>query len=290
MAIIEKVRSLPIWKNLQSVEALHGGVSNASFKVVDANGQYVVRVGDDYPFHQVERQRELIASVAAHRIGLSPEVVHAERGVMVLRFIEGRTYVEADVRQNLERCVELVKQCHSGMKREITGQGAIFWVFQILRDYGATLIAAKHRNAGDVADWMKLVDQLEEAQVPQNIVFGHHDLLPTNFIDDGKKLWLIDWEYAAFGTPMFDLANLASNNSFDDAFDLQMLEIYFDSVDGGLLRSFAAMKAASALREAMWAMVSELHLNAPGVNYVDYAATYLRRFHALYSSYVERFS
>jgi aminoglycoside phosphotransferase (APT) family kinase protein len=55
------------------------------------------------------------------------------------------------------------------------------------------------------------VDALEAAQAPLPMVFGHHDLLPGNFIDDGKRLWLIDWEYAGFGTAMFDLANLATN-------------------------------------------------------------------------------
>ena len=59
--------------------------------------------------------------------------------------------------------------------------------------------------------------RLEQAQVPLPIVFGHHDLLPGNFIDDGKRLWLIDWEYGGFGTAMFDLANLSSNGGFERA-------------------------------------------------------------------------
>ena len=53
--------------------------------------------------------------------------------------------------------------------------------------------------------------------MPLPIVFGHHDVLPTNFMDDGQRLWLIDWEYGAFGTAMFDLASIAANNSFDAA-------------------------------------------------------------------------
>ena len=57
---------------------------------------------------------------------------------------------------------------------------------------------------------------LEQAQVPLPIVFGHHDLLPGNLIDDGTRLWLIDWEYGGFGTAMFDLANLSSNGGFDE--------------------------------------------------------------------------
>ena len=61
----QRVRSLPIWKELKEVTPLKGGVSNASFTVTDASGRYVARVGEDYPCHQVSREREAIASRAA---------------------------------------------------------------------------------------------------------------------------------------------------------------------------------------------------------------------------------
>ena len=109
-------------------------------------------------------------------------------------------------------------------------------------------------------------------------------------MDDGKRLWLIDWEYGAFGTAMFDLSNIASNNSFTEPGEMQLLESYFGRrPDAALLCAFYAMKAASALREAMWGMVSELHLNAPGVDYIAYAAEYLGRFDRVYKDYTDKF-
>ena len=89
----------------------------------------------------------------------------------------------------------------------------------MLRDYAAALTSAGHRNRPLIAGWMRAAERLEAAQVPLPIVFGHHDLLPTNFLDDGRRLWLIDWEYGAFGTAMFDLANIAANASFGRAED-----------------------------------------------------------------------
>ena len=50
---------------------------------------------------------------------------------------------------------------------------------------------------------------------------------PISWTTD-KRLWLIDWEYGAFGTAMFDLANIASNNSFDEAGERVILETYFE--------------------------------------------------------------
>jgi thiamine kinase-like enzyme len=276
---------------LESNRAAERRCEQRRFVVEDANGKAVARVGHDYPFHQVDRGREIMASRAAARVGLSPDVLYAAEGVSVIRHINGRTYCEVDVRQNWRACLELVRRCHGEMNREVTGQGAIFWVFQILRDYASQLVSAQHRFANEVPQWMGIVDKLEAAQVPLPIVFGHHDLLPGNFIDDGTRLWLIDWEYGAFGTAMFDLANLAANNSFDVELEREMLEHYFGGAPGAdLRRAFAAMKAASALREALWGMISEIHLKAPGVDYAAYAAEYLGRFKSNYSNYKANFS
>ena len=59
------------------------------------------------------------------------------------------------------------------------------------------------------------------------LVFGHNDLLPANLIDDGSRLWLIDWDYAGFNSPLFDLANLASNNQLAEEQEAWLLEAYY---------------------------------------------------------------
>ena len=290
MSAEARVRGLPFWKGKIDLVPLKGGVSNASFTVRDGTGKYVARVGEDYPFHHVFREAEVIASQAAFEAGLSPEVVYTEPGIMVVRFIEARTYAEADVRANANACLDIVKKCHLEMGKRISGRANFFWVFHVLRDYAHTIKAAKHRHAADIPRWMAEVERLEKAQVPLPIIFGHHDLLPTNFMDDGKRLWLIDWEYGGFGTAMFDLANIASNNQFTEKAEREMLENYFEHApDEALLRSFYAMKTASALREAVWGMVSEIHLNAPGVDYVAYAKEYLTRYERMLADYNSKF-
>ena len=284
------LRSLPIWHGLLAITPLKGGVSNASFVVEDRAGKYVARIGLDYPFHQVSRAREAEAARAAHAIGLSPKLIYAADGVMVVPFITARTFGEADVRENWQRCLEMIMRCHRDMARHIRGQGAIFWVFQILRDYAQTLRAGQHRAIPELSKWLAIVDELEKAQVALPVIFGHHDLLAANFMDDCTKLWLIDWEYGAFGTAMFDLANIAAANSFSPDIEVQMLAAYFGGTpDLAKTRAYFAMKVAAALREAMWGMVSELHLSAPGVDYVAYAAEYVSRFEAIHARYLKDF-
>jgi thiamine kinase-like enzyme len=109
-------------------------------------------------------------------------------------------------------------------------------------------------------------------------VFGHNDLLAANFIDDGARLWLIDWDYAGFNSPLFDLANLASNNAFTSELDERLLGAYFGAaVDAACRRGFAAMKCASLLREALWGCVSLAHSRID-FDYAGYARDYLQRF------------
>jgi thiamine kinase-like enzyme len=272
-----KLARLACWRGPVTLAPLKGGLTNLSFVADDGREKFVVRCGADIPVHHVFRDRERAASIAAFEAGLSPEVVHSEPGIMVLRFIDGRTFREADLAANIGRIVPLLKTCHADVGRRVRGPANAFWVFHVIRDY-VRLIDADLKYLG-------LADELEDAQVPIPVVFGHHDLLPGNFMEGGGKLWLIDWEYGAFGTAMFDLANLSSNGGFGGGEDATLLDAYFEGkVSADLRRAFVAMKAASALREALWAMVSDVHLKTPGVDYTAHAREYFGRLDRLLSS------
>ena len=271
---LDKVARLACWRGPVELSQLKGGLTNISFVASCCGEKFVVRCGVDIPVHHVFRDRERATSLAAFEAGLSPEIIHVEPGIMVLRFIDGRTLSEHDLRANIGRIVPIVRDCHARVGRQLRGPANAFWVFHVIRDYVAVLDADRR--------YLDVADRLERAQVPLPIVFGHHDLLPGNFIDDGRKIWLIDWEYGGFGTAMFDIANLSSNGGFSKAEDAALLDAYFEgTVDDGLRRAFDAMKAASALREALWAMVSDVHLKTPGVDYKAHARDYLARFERL---------
>jgi thiamine kinase-like enzyme len=246
-----------------------------------------VRVGDDILVHGVVRANELAASRAAHQAGLSPAVLHAEPGILVLEFIEGRTLTPEDVRNpaNLERLIDMVRRCHRDIPNYLRGPGAMFWVFHVVRDYAHTLDEGGSLYAPLLSDLLARAARLEEAVGPIEVVFGHNDLLAANFIDDGKRLWLVDWEYAGFNSPLFDLGGLASNSELNPAQAEQALSLYFGKpVDDALRRRAAAMTAASLLRETMWSMVSEIY-STVDFDYGAYTAENLRRFEAAYAAF-----
>ncbi|MEK1891311.1 MAG: phosphotransferase family protein [Phyllobacterium sp.] len=276
--IARRIAALPIWQGDITIALLKGGISNESYVVEDGCRKYVVRFGKDYPFHHVFRDREAMTARAAHHAGFAPEVFHAGDGVMVTAFLGARTYEAADIRANIPRIADLIRGFHARMPEHILGPGFMFWVFHVIRDYARTLAAGKSRMVRHLAGYLAIADEMEAAQKPLPIIFSHNDLLPANILDDGERLWLIDFEYAGFSTAMFDLAGLASNAGFDPNESEALLEAYFRTTpDMTLTRAHAAMQCASLLREAMWSMVSELYLNAPGVDYLAYTTENLQR-------------
>ena len=286
--IESRISALPIWSGPVALAPLSGGISNLFFTATDRSVNYVVRITRDFPFHHVYRDREVMSARAAHAAGFAPEVVHAEPGLMVSRFIDGRVLSSSDVRQSIPRIAEFLTRFHQEMLAGLSGAGFMFWVFHVNRDYVRQL--AKRSNDARFPRWLGINDELEAVQLPLPIRFGHHDLLPANLIDDGTRLWLIDYEYAGFGTAMFDLANLSSNNGLSAGESAQLLAAYFgEPASEELLRSHAAMEAASLLREALWSLVSVGHLDRPGVDYAAYADENFVKLDTALDTYHSRF-
>lgn len=283
----DRVRALPCWTGPVEISPLAGGMTNRNYCVTDVSGRrFVVRIGRDVAEHGVLRFNERAAARAAHAAGASPEVVFSGDGVLVSRFIEGRTLTPEDVRdpRNLKRIADLVRRCHHDIPRHLEqGPAILFWVFHVIRHY-LRLLRERDPSPFDVElDALAAKnEQLEKALGPVTIVFGHNDLLAANLIDDGTRLWLIDWDYAGFNTPLFDLANLASNNELTPALEDTLLQCYFNGrVDADLRRGFAALKCASLLRESLWGAVSRF-TSTIDFDYTGYAREHLARFDRLW--------
>lgn len=281
----DRIKSLSIWQGSVDISPLDGGITNRNFLVQDGGRKCVVRIGSDIPVHQIMRFNELAASQAAHAAGVSPAVIHHEAGLLVIDFIEGRTLTAADFVQDtlLDQAVALLGRAHRDIPKHLRGPALMFWVFHVIRDYVATLQASNSPHATKLADLLAQSAILEAAVGPIDLVFGHNDLLPANFLHDGNRLWLIDWDYAGFNSPLFDLGGLAANNALTLAQEARMWDQYFDlPATPNQWRSYLAMKAASALRETLWSMVSETH-STLAFDYAAYTsanlATYIAAYH-----------
>lgn len=286
--IQERLGRLPCFEGELLCEPLSGGMTNRNFLVRDRGGRYVVRLGEDIRVHGVLRSMELEASRAAYLAGVSPEVIYSEPGVLVLSYIEGQTLSPELVRdeRRLGDIVDLLRRSHSEIPRYLRGPALIFWVFHVIRDYAAGLMASKSGWVPLLSGLLEEAAVLEKAVGPISIVFGHNDLLAANFIDDGRRLWLIDWDYGGFNSPLFDLGGLCSNNELSVEAERFVLERYRGkALDGEFLRSYQAMKCASLMREALWSMVSEIH-SALAFDFEAYTRMNLERYRRAFGEFL----
>ena len=278
------IQSIPIWKNNIEIKTIDGGLTNQNFLVQENSNKFVVRLGDDIPEHLVSRSNELIASKAASEANIGPKVIYSDKGILVLEYIESTTLTAKDVRDKIDLIIPVLKKIHLEIPKNIFGQSLIFWVFHVIRNYEKFLKDNKSSYTNLLPDLLFQSAKLEKNSSPYEIVFGHNDLLPGNFLDDGSRLWIIDWEYAGFNTPLFDLGGLASNCDFSQKEEIHLLENYFDKkIDDKLLLQYHSLKCASLLRETMWSMVAEL-ISKIDFDYKNYTQENLSKFNQSYKN------
>ncbi len=272
------IKELPIWSGEIKIEKLSGGLTNENFLVSDNSQKVVVRLGEDILEHQILRSNEIISSKAAYKAGVGPEVIFNKKGVLVIKYIKSKTMSAQDVKNNIDKIIPIIKKVHHEIPKKLFGPGMIFWVFHVVRNYANFLKNNKSHYTKILNKLLNCNNSLEIISSPHEIVYGHNDLLPANFLDDGKKIYLIDWEYSGFNSPLFDLGGIASNNEFSKEEELYLIEQYFDKkINTNLIKRYKAMKSASLLRETMWSMVSEI-TSKIDFNYAKYTEENLKKF------------
>lgn len=284
---IDTARALSCWTAPTRVAPLEGGITNHNIRVTDGGRDYVVRLGDDIPEHGVMRWHELSLSRAAAAAGLSPAVHHHEPGVLVLDYVPSAALTEEDLHDpdTLMAATDLIAQVHRQMPGHLRGPILSFWVFHILRDYAGGLRDRGSRHVPALPDLLDQAALLERAVGKVKLVLGHNDLLPANLLRAPDRLWIIDWEYGGFNSPLFDLGGLASNcGLIRDAEEIMLTRYCGMPPSDDLWRSYDAMKCASLLRETMWSMMSEL-TSTLDFDYAEYTDKNLDRFAAAFASF-----
>jgi thiamine kinase-like enzyme len=264
------------------IEPLEGGLTNRNY-LVHADGQaYVVRVaGADTALLGIDRDREAACARAAAVAGVGPEVVAylCEPAMLVTRFAPGALLTDASLRnsQTLQRVVQALRRCHDC---PTPAEAADFSPFATTRRYHAL---ANERGVPASAELVRAFESLtrleRDAQAAEPPCLCHNDLLPANLIDDGRRVWIIDWEFAGRGDRFFDLGNLAVNGGFDEEQEHELLAAYFGEVRHEHLHRLKLMRLASDLREATWGYLQSAisNLHEPQY-YLDYGDRHLARF------------
>jgi thiamine kinase-like enzyme len=248
-----------------SIEPLGGGITNRNFRVEAAGQQFVLRIGGrDTELLGIDRTAEHAASRVAAELGLGPEVVAfiEPEGYLVTRYVDGEVG-----KVDLDRVGAALRRLHDG-----PALPASFDSFRVVEAYRATAhergiaVPSAYTRARDIAD------RIERRRSGTPFRPCHNDLLSANFIDDGTRLWLVDWEYAGMGDPFFDLGNFAVNNDLAEEGENALLAAYgSDDADALVL-----MRFMSDFREAMWGIV-QLAISELDFDFGAYAAEHFER-------------
>jgi thiamine kinase-like enzyme len=260
---------------------LSGGITNRNF-LVDVAGttdRYVVRLaGNDTHLLGISREVEHAATVAAAGVGVGPEVTAFLRseGYLVTRFIEGRPVDDEAVHrpETLRRVADSIRRIHGGPP--IPG---LFVPLRIVEAYRALAGARGVAIPAEFGSAQAIGRRIELSLLsdPIELCPCHNDLLNANFIDDGRRIRIVDWEYAGMGDPFFDLGNFSANHGLTPDEDAVLLEAYdgAPAVRGRLAR-IVLMRVVSDFREAMWGVLQQ-GISVLDVDFVAYAGKHFDR-------------
>lgn len=196
----------------RKVEHLSGGLTNFNYKVTTAAGTYVVRLspaGAD--LLSIDRVNEHHNSVLADRAGVGAPVHDflPDRGLLVVGFIEGRTLDDAAFKEPdmVQRVARAVRQLHTANPFLHD-----FNMFELQPKYLRICKEKGFKIPADYEDFLPQVRRIAGALQKnyEGLVPCNNDLLAANFIDDGKKIWIIDYEYSGNNDPCFELGNIWS--------------------------------------------------------------------------------
>jgi thiamine kinase-like enzyme len=248
-----------------AIEPLGGGITNRNFKVETDGRRFVLRIGGkDTELLGIDRSAEHAASRVAADLGLGPEVVAfvEPEGYLVTRYVDGEVG-----KVDVARVGAALRLLHDGPA--FPGH---FDSFRVVEAYRAT--AAEHGigvpSAYEPAK--ELANQIERRRSHGPRRPCHNDLLNANFIDDGGRLVLVDWEYAGMGDPFFDLGNFAVNHELTEESEQALLSAYGSNDADALV----LMRFMSDFREAMWGIV-QLAISELDFDFAAYAEEHFER-------------
>jgi thiamine kinase-like enzyme len=258
-ALLARLAAVPALAGHLEISDLSGGLTNRNVKVSTPEGVYVARLSSpESELLAIDRANEHANSVAAAASGAAPDVIGyaPEVSVLVVRFIDGRTWTNDDILapENSARIAESCRRLHAGPRfvndfDMLSLQPHYLSIVQerALRLPDRYLDFASHRAA--IAE---ALSARPVATVPCN-----NDLLAANFIDDGHKVWLIDYEYSGNNDPFFEIGNIWSEAAGTPDDLARLVTAYAGRTSAALVARARLWGLMSKYGWMLWASIQE---------------------------------
>ena len=259
MSVIEEVVSkIEDWQGKDiKIQPLSGGLTNSNYRVTVDGTPYFIRVpGESTELLAIDRKNEVHNTQAAAEAGVAPSVLYhlPEYDVMVLKFLDGMTMSKDSLNQPgmPSRMAQAIKTLHAGPRFY-----SDFNMFRLTEYYLKLCDERNIRIPEGYPERLATVNRIEEAMSvrPLPTVPCNNDLLAENYIDDGKKLWLIDYEYSGNNDPCFELGNTCQEMEFDDTQIQEVCGAYFGEVAADKIARMKLNMIMSDVGWGLWAAI-----------------------------------
>jgi thiamine kinase-like enzyme len=260
LSVPDRLAAVPVFGGRQvHAVPLLGGLTNQNFRVEVDGRSYVARLSNPSgALLAIDREAEFRNSSAAAAGGAAPAVAgySAAAGVLVVEWVEGRTLTECDVRDvaTLRRVAEACRRLHAG-PRFVND----FDMFDIQRRYLEVVRDRGFRMPERYLDFMPVVERLRRALAvrPEPTVPCNNDLLPANLIDDGRRIWLIDYEYAGNNDPCFELGNIWSEANLSPEHLEELVTAYYGRPSRSRVARSRLLGLMSKYGWTLWASIQD---------------------------------
>ncbi|HEX9789192.1 MAG TPA: choline/ethanolamine kinase family protein [Kiloniellales bacterium] len=268
-----------------------GGLTNRVYRVVANDAAYALRIPGEGTGDYIDRKVEAHNARVAANAGVGAEVIFCDEsdGLMLTRFLEGAvTMSPAHFRDRSgapARAAKALKRMHT------CGQAFQFRfeLFSMIDSYRGLL---KTRDAQLPFGYDVAVAEAESVRPvldlsPPPLAPCHCDPLAENFLDDGARMWIVDWEYSGMNDPIWDLGDVSVEAEFDEAQDREMMTAYCDGpAPAAIYGRMIIYKAMCDLLWTLWGLIQHAD-NNPAEDFWAYATRRFARCTALMNS--ERF-
>jgi thiamine kinase-like enzyme len=266
-SIEQVIAAIPDWAGRTvSVERIPAGLTNTNYRVeVDGTPHFMRIPGAGTDLLAVDRGNELHNTRAAAEAGVAPRVLQAlpEWDVFVLEWLAARTMSNEALRAAgmPARIAGVLQRLHAGPRFRDD-----FDMFRVAERYLALVDEREIPIPAGYREHLAAIPRIEAAlsERPLPSVPCHNDLLADNYLDDGERLWLVDWEYSGNNDPTFELGNTSQELGYDEEQVRELCAAYFGQDSPALL---ARMSLQMIMSDAGWTLWAAIQARISTIDY-----------------------
>jgi len=243
-----------------------GGLTNLVFRIDCGEARYVLRIPGKGTEDYIDRKVEIHNARVAAGAGVSAEVIHADSdsGVLLMRCVDGIITMTPDEFRRrpgaAARAGEALKKMHAcGESFQFR-----FELFAMIDDYLAILDKQQAELPEGYAGVVEAAQPVREAldRNPVTLAPCHCDPLCENFLDNGERMWIVDWEYSGMNDPFWDLGDLSVEAGFTPEQDEEMMRAYCTRQPGDAeMGRMVIYKAMCDLLWTLWGLIQHSNGN-----------------------------